>query len=152
MKITISKSSLVGRYYSWLMEYFSSRSSSGAWQNLSLCYFVQNLFWRSLIPLAGILLVLFCCLFILFALLYPYLYFFLNLNVDKDMLTSSVLLWGIFFGLSSLAWLNKYIKEHLNKKTEVEEITVEDSKKPSIIWEWLKAKKKKVCPLINVVE
>ena len=147
--VTIRKSSKLGRYYGWLMENFSSQGAR--WENLSLCYFVQNLFWRSLLALGiGAILSLVVVSIAMMA-LYPLALWLIPSLYEPLATVVSFLTWVALiimvyasFGERLVLSIEKRFP-FLAPKDKIE-------KEPSIIMEYLGSVKKKVCPIIHVTD
>lgn len=141
--LTISKSSKIGRYYNWLMDNFSSKGDYSRWNNLSLCAFCQNIFWRTLfiIGLAGVLLI--GAGVVLFILLAPFINEFVT--IESVYVAMSLVIWAAFTIIFSAVAVSEYLERRESRREYVE-------LRPSLVIEWLKAKKQKVCPRINVIE
>lgn len=152
MKLQISKSSRVGRYYEWLMVRYSGRFDSwfDPWRGLTLCSFVQNIFWRSLILFAAIIVVLAGLLITLSIMFYPELNLIMGWSPDRDIQYLSISFWILFLFMVSALRFDKYVDERRKRLRSV--VIIHKPKQPSLVWEYLKAKKKRICPLINVVE
>lgn len=139
--ITIKKSSRIGRYYQWIMCTVGSKYEFEIWKNLSLCYFVQSIFWRTLAMIAWGIFMLFMAVSMAFFMTYSIWVLIGVVPYDLGIHISSVVL-ILLVGFAYAAQLrHKYYKPWLKPE-----------KPPSLVRLWLKAKKDKVCPIINVEE
>ncbi len=138
--ITVSKSSKLGRYYEWQMDHVSGKLGD-PWKNLSLCRFVQGLFWRSLFLLVAVAILLIIGSAILSMYLAPLLSL-MGFHYFDDTVTISLVMWLLTLAMAAIIYIGKKFENRPEKKP----------KEPSIVVEWVKAKKNKVCPRINVVD
>ena len=151
-KVVISKSSAVWRYYEYLGGAQAHLAGYGSWngQNLNLCTFVRRIFFWTIyfafrfVALAAI--VLFFVGSAVFTVYWPIAHGWIW--PAKGDASAVLLLFGcIFWGLVAISisiflctvFLADARYEYLGKK----------ERKPSLLSVWLRAKKEKVCPLIE---
>lgn len=137
MSITIKKSSRLGRYYEWLSEI--DKEGLDHWYNLSLCKFVQTVFWGSILMLFGVFI-----FFLSIALLaYVPAYLLGFATYSEAFFQGGLALWGILLFAAFAIGILALAEYRQNKHQQP---------KPSLLKEWIKAKKAKICPLIDVQE
>lgn len=157
-KVEISKSSATWRYYEYLDD-FQGRTNHKCWStaDLNLCTFVRRIVVWSLIVLLRFAFwaaaILFSVLFFVGSTVYTIYWPFAHgwiwptHDTTRTILAVGCTLWGIvgFCAIVALAAFlldvrERYLVQHPDQA----------ERKPSLLGAWLRAKKEKVCPLIEL--
>src|ERR1017187_275473 len=122
---------------SWHYKWWKKCGGNCYSRNVSLCSYVQRIFWMSLVVAIPISVIASCAGVILYGFGCAFYYHTVNTFIYAGLF---ILLCSIILGICYF-----FIEYLPNKKTHSDD----PDKEPGIIGQWLQAKKDKVCPIID---